>query len=86
MQKKKKKKERKGLVSEPDPNIRRPRGDHFRFGSVFTYKKQPNQFFFEKKTELKPSQTDRFRSGSVRFLILKNRENLYAHISSRTRQ
>jgi hypothetical protein len=40
--------------------------------------------FFEKKP--KPSQTDRFRSNPVRFLISKNGENLYAHISSRTRQ
>jgi hypothetical protein len=31
------------------------RGDHFRFGSVFNYKKQPNQFFL-KKTKPKPNR------------------------------
>jgi len=40
------------------------RSDHFRFGSVFTSKKQPNR---KKKrgtqTEPEPIQTDRFRFG-----------------------
>ena len=43
------------------------RGDHFRFGSVFTQKKQPNRKKKEKKkrpeTEPEPAQTGRFRSG-----------------------
>jgi len=60
-----KKKKKKGLVSEPDPNIRRPRGDHFRFGSVFTYKKQPNQFFFLKiRNRVKPTGFGPVRFGS----------------------
>ena len=32
------------------------RGDHFRFGSVFNYKKQPNQFF-KKKQNLNQTET-----------------------------
>jgi len=55
------------------------------FGLVrFLTIKNNQTSFFEKKP--KPSQTDWFRSSPVRFLISKNRENLYAHISSRTRQ
>jgi hypothetical protein len=45
-----------------------PRGDHFRFDSVFTYKIQVNRNF-EKKT--KPVQTGRFHFGSVLFFMLK---------------
>jgi hypothetical protein len=33
------------------------RGDHFRFGSVFNYKKQPNQFFFFEKQNLNQTET-----------------------------
>jgi hypothetical protein len=42
-----------------------PRGDHFRFGSVFTFKKQPNQKAKKKRTQIEPEpvQTDRFGSG-----------------------
>jgi hypothetical protein len=44
------------------------RGVHFQFGSVFIKKNNQTEivFFFKKtETELKPGQTDRFRSGSV---------------------
>jgi len=41
------------------------RGDHFRFGSVFTFKKQPNQK--EKKRDPNRTETGRNRPVSVRF-------------------
>jgi len=43
------------------------RGDYFRFGSVFIKKSNQIEIFFEKKTETepKPSQTNRFRFGSI---------------------
>ena len=40
------------------------RGDYFRFGSVFTYKNQPNRFFFWKKNW---TETESNRPVSVRF-------------------
>jgi hypothetical protein len=43
------------------------RGDYFRFGSVFTFKKQPNRKAKKRKimtqTEPEPVRTDRFRFG-----------------------
>jgi len=43
------------------------RSDHFRFGSVFTFKKQPNRKAKKRKigtqTEPEPVRTDRFRFG-----------------------
>jgi hypothetical protein len=45
----------------------RGRGDHFRFGSVFNYKKQPNRFFFFEKTNrnrVKPTGFGPVRFGS----------------------
>ena len=48
------------------------RGDHFRFGSVFTYKNQPNRIFLKKNA----TETESNRPVSVQFLMLKNRENL----------
>ena len=43
------------------------RGDHFRFGSVFTYKKQPSRFFFEKKLKPNRNWVKPIGFGPVRF-------------------
>ena len=56
------------------------RGDHFRFGSVFTHKKQPNRKKKKKDPKLnrnRPKPTG-FGSVSVRFLMPKT-EKTYMH-------
>jgi hypothetical protein len=54
------------------------RGEHIRFGSVFTQKTNQNQILKNLKIqtgpEPEPVQTDRFRFGSVRFFYQKNRK------------
>jgi len=47
-------------------------GDHFLFGSVFTYKNNQTKILSDKKTktEPKPVQTDQFWFGSIRFGFL----------------
>jgi len=65
--------------------VSRIRGNHFRFGSVFTNKNNQN-WNLEKqkqkpKTEPKPVQTDRFQFDSVRFFMSKNQKNLYYFFS-----
>jgi hypothetical protein len=50
------------------------RGDHFRFGSVFTHKKQPNR---KKKTQNR-TEPGPNRPVSVRFLMPKT-EKTYMH-------
>jgi hypothetical protein len=50
------------------------RGDHFRFGSVFTYKNQPNQIFLKTNaTETESNWPVLVRFGSV-FNVKKPRK------------
>jgi hypothetical protein len=49
------------------------RGDHFRFGLVFTYKNQPNRIFFLKATETESNRPVSVRFGSV-FNVKKPRK------------
>jgi len=55
------------------------RSDHFRFGSVFTFKKQPNRKAKKKgtQTEPEPVQTDRFRFDLGPVFWVQNRKNLW---------
>jgi len=62
-----KKKKRKGLVSEPDFNIRRPGVIIFSLIRYLPDKKQPNQFFLKKnrnRTETESNQPVSIRFGS----------------------
>jgi len=63
-----------------------PRGDYFRFGSVFIKKSNQTEiiFFLKKKTETepKPGQTDRFRFGSVCFFRAKTGSNRFGSVFS----
>jgi hypothetical protein len=51
------------------------KGDHFRFGSVFTHKKQPNR---KKKTDPKLNRNRPKPTGFGSVFDAQNRKNLYA--------
>jgi hypothetical protein len=54
------------FLNRTSPGYLSTKGDHFRFGSVFNYKKQPNRFFFFEKKHRNRTETESNRPVSVR--------------------